>query len=44
MDHPSAKDCAGFFGGALDEGDAICFWCIEEWVYEPDEMTKHGTA
>jgi hypothetical protein len=42
MDYPSAKDCQDFFGGELEAGDAICFWCIEDWVRDFDEHAVHG--
>jgi hypothetical protein len=28
---PAAKDCAGFFGGELEEGDGIC-WVVPRGV------------
>jgi len=44
VDYPSAEDCAGFFYSELDKGDAICFWCIEDWCVERNEQTVHGRA
>jgi hypothetical protein len=44
MHFPAAKDCAGFFGGEFEEGDAICFWCLEAWSTEPEDRQPDGRA
>ena len=44
IDYPNAHDCAEFFGGHLEEGDAICFWCIEDWGGDPTNPPIHGHA
>jgi hypothetical protein len=40
---PTASECAATFGGLLDEGDAICFWCETDWLH-PDVLWQHGHA
>ncbi len=44
MDFPAAADCAGFFGGEIEEGDGICFCCVEAWCAEPEDRTPGGRA
>jgi hypothetical protein len=44
MDFPAAEHCAGFFGGELEPGDGVCWWCIEAWAIEPDDRLPDGRA
>lgn len=44
VDHPSGEDCANFFMGELKTGDAICYWCINDWAIEKQDQPTEGHA
>ena len=44
VDHPSKEDCEGFFMNQLKPGDAICYWCINDWAIEKHEQPQEGRA
>ncbi len=45
VDFPNEKQCAEFFADMLQVGDAICFWCLEDWVKElGDQRVTAGHA
>jgi hypothetical protein len=44
LDFPSAQDCAGFFGGEMEEGDGICWWCLEDWCTDRQDQQPMARA
>jgi hypothetical protein len=44
LDYPDAEACTGFFGGALEPGDGICWWCLDNWSVEPEDQVPHARA
>jgi hypothetical protein len=43
VDYPTAEDCEGFFHGQFEQGDAICWWCLDRWCNDvPQQAAFEG--